>query len=140
MTVSVAVDLPRPPEAVRAYLRDPRRRPEWQSSLRRVDDVHGSGEVGTTWRDVTWPGLRPAMRVTEDTPTRWAETGSWRGWTADLALDLAPLGTPYPSGTRVLVTAGVRPPRWLGWLRRPMDALAARAIAADVRKAGSLIP
>jgi hypothetical protein len=135
VSVSVTVDLPHPPAAVRAWFRDPRRRPEWQSSLRRVADVRGDGEVGTTWRDVTWPGLQPALRVTEDTPARWAETGHWRGWTADLAMDFAPEG----AGTRVLVTAGLEPPRWLRRVRRPMERLAVRAIAADVRKAGSLI-
>jgi hypothetical protein len=136
VTIRATVELPHPPAAVRAYLRDPLRRPEWQSSLRAVADVRGAGEVGTTWRDVTWPGLRPRLRVTEDTPTRWAETGEWRGWTADLAMNFEP----YGARTRVLVTASLGPPRPLAWTRGLLERLAARAVAADVRRAGPLIP
>lgn len=134
MTVRLTLDLPPPPERLRAVLRDPARRPQWQSSLRRVEDVVGDGAVGTTWRDVTWPGPRPAMRVTEDGPTRWAETGEWCGVVAHLALDLAPA----PGGTRLGVEADVVPPRPLAWLRRPLEAAAARAVAADLRRAGRL--
>ena len=132
MTVRLTIELPHPPERVRAYLRDPATRTQWQSSLRRVDDVAGRGEVGSTWTDVTWPGLRPAMRVTEDSPDRWAEAGEWRGATAGLALDFAAA----PAGTRLGVEADVVPPPGLGWLRRPLEAAAARAIAADLRRAG----
>ena len=36
------------------YLVDPHRRPEWQSSLRRVEDVGtGAPRVGQRWVDVT---------------------------------------------------------------------------------------
>ena len=41
------------------YLVDPRRRPEWQSSLRRVSEVDGEPRVGQTWVDETKPGLKP---------------------------------------------------------------------------------
>lgn len=136
MTIRLHVDLSHPPAPVRAFLRDPANRPRWQSSLRAVADVTGGGEVGTTWRDVTWPGLRPALVVVEDTPGRWAETGEWRGWRADLALDLEPRG----GGTRVGVVADVVPPALLRWLRRPLEALAARAIAADLRSVERLLP
>ena len=66
------------------YLADPRHRPEWQSSLARVEDVDGEPRVGQTWVDVTTPGLRPAMETTElDRPHRWTERGTWRGFSAD---------------------------------------------------------
>lgn len=129
MTVRLHVDLTPPPEAVRAFLRDPVNRPRWQSSLRRVEDVVGAGQVGTTWTDVTWPGMRPAMRVVEDSPGRWVESGEWHGWRADLAMDLRPRA----AGTRVDVVADVVPPVRLAWLVRPLERLAAPAIAADLR-------
>lgn len=135
MTVRLSLDLPQPPERVRAYLRDPATRPQWQSSLRRVADVRGEGEVGTTWRDVTWPGLQPAMRVTEDTPARWTEEGTWRGVVATLTLDFTASG----SGTRLGVAAAVEPPRPFGFLRGPVEALAVRAIASDLRRAARFI-
>ena len=72
------------------YLVDPRRRPEWQSSLRRVSEVDGEPRVGQTWVDETKPGLKPRMRTTElDRPARWSESGTWRFVRADLTLDLA---------------------------------------------------
>lgn len=135
MTVRLHVDLARPPDVVRAFLRDPANRPRWQYSLRRVEDVIGEGEAGTTWTDVTWPGPRPALRVVEDSPTRWAETGEWRGWRAGLAMDFRPRGT----GTCVGVVADVVPPARLAWLRRPLEAAAAPAIAADLGSVDRLL-
>ena len=72
------------------YLVDPRRRPEWQSSLRRVSEVDGEPRVGQTWVDETKPGIKPRMRTTELVrPTHWSESGTWRFVRADLTLDLA---------------------------------------------------
>ena len=51
------------------YLVDPRHRPEWQSSLRRVSAIDGDVRVGQTWVDETKPGLKPLMRTTD-----WAAT------------------------------------------------------------------
>jgi uncharacterized protein YndB with AHSA1/START domain len=129
---TVVVDFPVPPDAAYAYLSDPRRRPEWQSSLRRVADVAGAGEVGTTWHDVTSVGAQPAMRVTEaDPPRRWAETGSWRGIEADLALDFQPQVT----GTRVVATFEVRAPRLLAPLAVVLGRLAPLGVRSDLRRA-----
>lgn len=76
-----------PVEVVFDYLVDPRNRPEWQSSLRRVEDVDGEPRVGQTWTDVTKPGLKPAMRTTGlARPSRWTESGTWRFVRADLTL------------------------------------------------------
>jgi hypothetical protein len=75
------------------YLVDPRNRPEWQLSLRRVDDVAGEPGVGQTWTDVTRPGLRPAMRTgVFDRPRLWSESGTWRFVRADLTLCFDPVG------------------------------------------------
>jgi hypothetical protein len=75
------------------YLVDPRHRPEWQSSLRRVEDVEGEPRIGQTWTDVTKPGLRPAMETTVlERPRLWAESGTWRFVRADLTLHLVPVG------------------------------------------------
>ncbi|MEZ5093944.1 hypothetical protein [Nocardioides sp.] len=71
-----------------AYLADPRHRPEWQSSLRRVEllSTKVTG-VGTRWRDHTWAGMAPEMRVITHEPQQaWAEEGSWRGLRAFLLM------------------------------------------------------
>lgn len=69
------------------YLADPRNRPAWQASLRRVERIEGDVGVGQRWVDVTLPGLRPAMTtVVCDRPVRWAERGTWHGIEAEGAL------------------------------------------------------
>ena len=83
----MAVRFEVPVETAFDYLVDPRNRPDWQSSLKRVDGVTGEPRVGQSWTDVTTPGLRPAMRTTElDRPHRWTEVGTWRGINATLTL------------------------------------------------------
>jgi hypothetical protein len=82
-----------PVETAFDYLVDPHRRPEWQSSLRRVTDVDGQPRVGQTWTDVTKPGLRPAMTTTVlERPRLWAESGTWRFVRAELTLRFEPVG------------------------------------------------
>ena len=63
-----------------AYLVDPRNRPEWQSSLRRVELLDdGEPRVGQRWLDHTAVGMAPAMEITVLEPdVVWAEQGSWR--------------------------------------------------------------
>jgi len=70
------------------YLADPRNRPAWQLSLRRVELVDaGPPQVGQRWIDVTWPGFKPRMRTTGwDRPAYWAERGTWRGLTVHVGL------------------------------------------------------
>ena len=76
------------------YLTDPRNRAQWQSSLRRVDDVaelgDRPGDVGTSWTDVTVvPGVAPRLEVTACEPPRlWREIGTWRSVDAVLTLEL----------------------------------------------------
>ena len=90
----VVVAFPVPREVAFDYLVDPRNRPQWQSSLARVDGVTGEPRVGQTWVDVTRPGLRPRMETTElDRPRRWTERGTWHGVVATLTLDFAETAT-----------------------------------------------
>jgi hypothetical protein len=76
-----------PAEVAFDYLADPRNRPEWQSSLRRVELIDDQVAVGQRWVDVTWPGFRPRLRTTcLDRPAYWTEQGSWRGLIVDVAM------------------------------------------------------
>ncbi len=82
-----------PVEVAFDYLADPAHRPEWQLSLSGVEMPGGGAVVpGDRWYDVTRvPGVRPRMELTRlDRPRAWAESGRWRGFTADLGLEFAP--------------------------------------------------
>ena len=58
----------------------------------------GEPRVGMRWRDLTGPGFRPEMEITELVPYRvWAETGTWRGRHRRPALRFTAVG----AGTRV---------------------------------------
>jgi hypothetical protein len=129
---SVRFDVPA--EVAFDYLVDPRHRPEWQSSLRRVQDVSGEPRPGQTWTDVTKPGLRPAMRTERlDRPRSWTESGTWRFVRAELTLLFEPAG------------ALARAVRFdfrihaLGPLGRAATALSARPVAADLRRAARIL-
>ena len=125
----MTVAFPVPREVAFDYLVDPANRPEWQSSLARVEDVDGEPRVGQTWTDVTRPGLRPRMETTElDRPRRWAERGTWRGITATLVLELTETAT----GCDVSATFEIA---------RPLRAPALWAVRGDLRRAaGKLQP
>ncbi|MFC6152740.1 SRPBCC family protein [Nocardioides yefusunii] len=139
MTRTREVLLPVGPEQAFDYFADPRNRPQWQSSLRAVvfsgDPADGFGP-GTCWVDVTRPGLRPSMQTTLAVPgERWAETGRWRGFAADLVLAFAPV----PTGCSVAVTFRVRAPRWLPGLGSLLTRAAVPMVVADVRRAGEIL-
>ena len=118
------------------YLADPRNRPEWQSSLRRVELVDEDVRVGQRWIDVTVPGIRPQMetRVLER-PLAWSETGRWRGVEARLTLSFEPAA----QGCRVLAQVRVRG----RGLWRPLGPLAtvaaAVAVPGDLRRAARIL-
>ena len=115
------------------FLVDPRRRPEWQSSLRRVSEVDGEPRVGQTWVDETKPGLKPRMRTTElDRPSRWSESGTWRFVRADLTLDLAESPAGCSVGYRFRIHA-------LGPLGVAATAVSVPAVGADLRRAARLL-
>lgn len=128
----VEVGFAAPIDIVFGYLADPARRPEWQGSLRRIEDLRGAGEVGTNWRDVTAVGARPRMEVTEvDRPTSWAEVGRWRGIEASLRLRFAEV----PTGTVVTAIVDLTtalPQRPVGWVLRR---LAPYAVRGDLQRA-----
>lgn len=130
----VAVAFPVPPEVAFDYLADPRNRPEWQSSLRRVESVDGEPRVGQTWVDVTRPGVRPRMETTElDRPRRWTERGTWRGFAATLTLSFAET----PTGCDVTATMGLSGRGAAAPVARLLGLVAPRAIRSDLRHAAS---
>ena len=119
------------------YLVDPHRRPEWQSSLRRVEDVDtGAPRVGQRWVDVTVVGLRPRMETTAlDRPRTWTEVGTWRGIDAVLTLAFTPDG----DGCRVTPTfrvTGRGAARPLAWA---VDRVAVLGVLPDLRRAARLL-
>lgn len=138
MSRVIEVRVAAPVEQVYAYLADPINRPEWQSSLSGVRMLTtGEPQVGTRWIDVTAvPGVRPRMEITEDEPgRRWAETGTWRGITADLVLRFAVEG----GQTVVRATFDLRA---TGLWRLPASAaqiLAPTALGSDLRRAAKIL-
>jgi uncharacterized protein YndB with AHSA1/START domain len=88
---AVAFDVPA--EVAFDYLADPRHRPEWQSSLRRVELLDDRVAVGQRWIDVTVTGMRPRMETTAlERPTTWTEAGRWGGVEAVLTLRFTAAG------------------------------------------------
>ncbi len=115
------------------YLVDPRRRPEWQSSLRRVSEVDGEPRVGQTWVDETKAGIKPRLLTTElDRPARWSESGTWRFVRADLTLDLVET----PTGCSVVYRFRIHA---LGPLGVAATAVSVPAVGADLRRAARLL-
>jgi len=113
------------------YLVDPRNRPDWQSSLRRVSSVDGEPRPGQTWVDETRLGMRPRMRTTAfDRPSHWSETGTWRFVRADLTLDFADA----PGGCAVAYQFRIHA---LGTLGALASRMSAPAVRADLRRAAS---
>jgi hypothetical protein len=133
----VSVDFDVPSEVAFDFLVDPRNRPQWQSSLRRIEDLSDpTPQVGQTWTDVTAPGLRPAMETTALVPnTSWTERGTWRGITAELTLRFSP----REGGCTVTAEAQVRGRRLLAPLGPVITALAGLAVPADLRRAAELL-
>ena len=116
------------------YLVDPRNRPEWQSSLRRVEDVVGEPGAGQTWTDVTTPGLRPAMRTTVfERPRLWSESGTWRFVRAELTLRFDPAGD---RSCAVGFAFGIHA---LGPLGLAATALSVPAVRSDLRRAARIL-
>ncbi|HEV7875436.1 MAG TPA: SRPBCC family protein [Nocardioides sp.] len=126
-----------PPDVAFDYLVDPHRRPEWQSSLRRVEDVDpGDPRVGQRWIDVTLPGLRPRMQTTAlERPRTWTEVGTWRGINAVLTLEFRPDG----DGCRVTPSFRVTGRGALRPLARAVDRVAVLAVLPDLRRAARLL-
>ncbi|WP_030483913.1 SRPBCC family protein [Nocardioides aequoreus] len=126
-----------PPAVAAAYLADPVHRPEWQSSLRRVEVLDaGEPHAGQRWRDHTAVGLVAEMCTTAYEPGEvWAETGRWRGVSADLTLLLEPHG----SGSRVTVTFAILGRGVLAPVLRLATYAALPAVRSDLARAGRLL-
>ncbi len=127
-----------PVEVAFDFLVDPHHRPEWQSSLRRVEDVDpGPPTVGQRWVDVTVPGLRPLMQTTYLTrPSTWTEVGSWHGIDAVLTLDFE-----ADTGAACLVTPTFRV-TGRGALRPvalAIDKVAVFGVLPDLRRAAKIL-
>ncbi|MGN6253186.1 MAG: SRPBCC family protein [Marmoricola sp.] len=133
--VAGPVGFPAPVEVVFDYLTDPVNRPDWQSSLRRVEVLDpGPPHVGQRWVDVTVPGLRPQMSTTVlEPPRRWVEHGEWRG----IALDGELVFTPAGDGCTVTATATFRAAGVWGPLLPMLGIGATRAVGADLRRAAA---
>lgn len=126
-----------PAEVAFGYLVDPRNRPAWQSSLRRVEDLSDEVPVvGQTWTDVTKPGLRAAMVTTVLEPHRtWTERGTWRGITAELTLRFVE----EPLGCTVTAEVEVRGAGLLRPLGPVITAAGASAVPTDLKRAARVL-
>ena len=118
------------------YLVDPRNRPAWQSSLRRVEDVDGTPRVGQTWTDVTGAGVRPSMETTVlDRPRTWTERGRWRGIEATLTLHFEEAAAGSRVVARFVVTGrGIARP-----LGPALTRAAQLAVPRDLRRAARIL-
>lgn len=133
MTRSVTLPAPVAAGVLFDYLTDPRRRPDWQASLRAVADLDGDGAPGTQWSDVTAVGARPRLWVTaSERPTSWTEQGRWRGLDAVLRLDLVAVDADASILIATFAITGRGPWRLAAGV---LERLAPPAIAADLRRA-----
>lgn len=136
-----AVDFAVPVEAAYDFLVDPLQRPRWQSSLRGVellDALPEGGHVpaGIRWIDVTWPGVRPRMVLTEaDRPRRWVEHGEWGPFEAELTL----VFVPTPGGCRVEANFEVRADGVWTPLGAVVSKLGRRPVLGDLRRAARIL-
>lgn len=134
---TVDLELPHPPATLFAFLAEPRNRPLWQSSLRKVVDVDaGEPRVGMRWRDVTRPGFRPLMELTELVPDRVVtEVGTWRGVRGVLTLRFAPSSR----GTRLTAEVGLTGRGVYAVAAAVSGLLAPSAIRKDLLRASQLL-
>ena len=138
MHFSVQQTLDAPRQALFDVISDPRRRLEWQSSLRSLQiETEGPPGLGTRWSEVTQGGIRFAMEITAyEAPARWAERA--RGWLADAELMVSFHEAGAGRETRVEVEVSIAfkgPFKVLGpVVRRFMPS----ALAKDVQRAGTL--
>ena len=125
-------------DAVFDVISDPRRRLEWQSSLRYVTlRTAGPARTGTAWYEVTHGGLRFELEITEHTrPSRWAERAQGRFADARIAVDFAPGPSERTTSLVVTVEIDFKGPAALAApiVRATMPA----ALRADLRRAEAL--
>jgi hypothetical protein len=126
-----------PVHAAFTYLADPRNRPAWQASLRRVELIdEGEPRVGFRWRDHTAVRMAPEMVITGfETDVLWAETGRWRRIEADLTLRFAPHrgGCSVDAELEVPGNGFLRPVSWAA------SGAGLLAVRSDLRRAGRIL-
>lgn len=107
MQFVVVETLDAPREAVFDIISDPRRRAEWQSSLRSVHVTsEGAPRRGMRWHEYTRGGLRFDLEITAfERPSRWAERGGGRA--ASAALDVRFDEGPTRGSTRLVIEVDV---------------------------------
>lgn len=149
--IDTVVQFDAPIDVTFDYLADPANRPEWQSSLRRIDDLRPigdlAGDVGTSWTDVTVvPGVSPRMEVTAcESRRRWQEIGRWRSVDAVLTLTFAERGGgdrhggERDGGTDVHAEAVLTVPAVAGLVLSATRWPAAQAVRADLERAARLL-
>jgi uncharacterized protein YndB with AHSA1/START domain len=128
-----------PRQAVFDVISDPRRRLEWQSSLRSLQmETAGAPGLGTRWSEVTQGGIRFDMEITTyEPPARWAERGC--GWLADAELTVSFHETGVAGdATRVEVEVNIAFKGPFKVLGPVVSRLMPSALAKDVRRAGEL--
>jgi uncharacterized protein YndB with AHSA1/START domain len=148
-----------PPREVFDYIVEPRNRPQWQASLRRVEPLDdGRVGVGTAWVDHTAVGAKPHLRIIEfQRPGEagevgvWREVGTWHGLRADLAMRFESTERPESAwtadrarsaaspGTLITGTVEITGPLW--WLpaRVVLQTLAPLAVRSDLRRAARIL-
>ena len=144
--IDTVVSFDAPIEVTFDYLADPTNRPEWQSSLRRIDDLRPigdrAGDVGTSWTDVkVVPGVSPRMEVTAcESRRRWQEIGRWRSVDAVLTLTFADRERgERDGGTDVHAEAVLTVPAIGGLVLTATRWPAAQAVRADLERAARLL-
>jgi len=131
-----------PPHQVFAFLSEPRNRPKWQRSLRRVEVLsRGETRLGTEWRETPFGIGTVAMRITEyDPPKRWAERGTSPLGRLDLTLTFEAV----ENRTRLRVDVQLETwplVRFLARMGRPLMLREIRndlAMAADILEHGNI--
>jgi hypothetical protein len=134
---SLTVHFDVPAEVAFDYLVDAENRPEWQSSLKAVELLDANPpHVGQRWYDVTRvPGVRPLMVLESMArPHVWVETGSWRGFTATLALSFEPRG----DGCEVSASFGIQG-SGVAAVGRVMTSAGAPAVRSDLKRAARIL-
>jgi uncharacterized protein YndB with AHSA1/START domain len=138
MQMSITETLDAPPDAVFDVISDPRRRLEWQSSLRSVNvRSEGPPRVGYAWDEQTAGGVRFELEITElERPKRWAERGTGRFADARLDVRFEPVSGGACTTVVVEVTVDFKGP--LKWLSPIVRRLMPLALRGDLRRVEAL--
>lgn len=137
MAARVQVPFAVPREVAFDFLGDPHKRPQWQSTLRRVEAVTPMPpQVGTSWRDVVLGEVVAQMELTVvDRPVRWAERGVTKGVAMDLTLDFEETATGCLVSAAFEVTSAGAPRFLVAIVRRSMP----RAVRKDLVRAAGIL-